>query len=495
MSKEKSGDSNEKISANDPDYVNPFTGERPNRKSPSPDIDHLTVNQMKSIFDENGIKYKKSGNKGQLKDVLKQNYKDINQSTIPAPKARTTQKRTKKSKEPTLTALVEEIAEKEADQMLDGIEGTIEQETCSPGKRRNVDYNFFELVFGICALDKEHKIKNKDDIKNVKFEDIKEQLIGCNENCFNRYMKDGNKDTATPKLVLNHINKMREDFHLYVPGGFNEVKCIYLEGKNLTTQKLKDLNKGFDTKKAKADVYVETNDGTIVGFSLKQDQNCTMTNYSTEAMLSSLFDKKVGDELQEELKQARLKILSDIGINDMKTYKQIRDELDSITGKKRKPQDNRINKLFFDGLEGTNIYWEALKGYINKNAERISREIVGNMFPVNLKYNLYQFDGSEYMQLNVPTTIQEFKDHVRFYFDPPTKAEIKKGMTENKRKHAAKLFYKLVVNGRHYRMEIRFKNPILSSASQFFVHKDHQRTPSPESGKASKGGTRKRRKH
>jgi hypothetical protein len=98
MSKEKSGDSNEKISANDPDYQNPITGEFPNRKSPSPDIDHLTVNQMKSIFDENGIKYKKSGNKGQLKDVLKQNYKDINQSTIPAPKARTTQKKNKEIK-------------------------------------------------------------------------------------------------------------------------------------------------------------------------------------------------------------------------------------------------------------------------------------------------------------------------------------------------------------------------------------------------------------
>lgn len=476
----------------------------PPQSSGSPDLKSYTNNELKSVLRES--KKPVSGNKAALIKRIKDN--NINKETIyesiaktphntSVKKKSTKQNTTKKSKEPTLTALVEEIAEKEADQMLDGIEGTIEQETCSPGKRRNVDYNFFELVFGICALDKDHKVKDKDDIKKVKFEDIKEQLIGCNEYCFNKYMADGNKDTAKSNLVLNHINNMRRDFHLYVPGGFNEVKCIYLEGKNLTTQKLKDLNKGFDTKKAKADVYVETNDGTIVGFSLKQDQNCTMTNYSTEAMLSSLFDKKVGHELQEELKQARLKILSDIGINDMESYKQIRDELDPETGKKRKKEDNRINMLFFDGLEGTNIYWEALKGYINKNAERISREIVGNMFPVNLKYNLYQFDGSEYMQLNVPTTIQEFKDHVRFYFDPPTKAEIKKGMTENKRKHAAKLFYKLVVNGRHYRMEIRFKNPILSSAPQFFVHKDHQRTPSPESGKASKGGkyTRKRGKH
>ena len=98
MSKEKSGDSNEKESANDPNYQHPITLEYPNRKSPSPDIDHLTVKDMKSIFDENGIKYKKSGNKSELQNTLKRNYKDINQSTIPAPKARKTQKRTKKSK-------------------------------------------------------------------------------------------------------------------------------------------------------------------------------------------------------------------------------------------------------------------------------------------------------------------------------------------------------------------------------------------------------------
>ena len=475
----------------------------PPRSSGSPELESYTNNELKSVLRES--KKPVSGNKAALIKRIKDN--NINKETIyesiaktphntSVKKKSTKQNTTKKSKEPTLAALVEGIAEEEVDQMLEGIEGSIEKESCSPGKRRNTDYNFFELVFGICALDNDHKIKNKDDIKNVKFEDIKEQLIGCNQECFDRYMKDGKKDAATPRLVLNHINNMRKDFHLYVPGGFNAVKCIYLEGKNLTTQKLKDLNEGFDTKKAKADVYVETNDGTIVGFSLKQDQNCTMTNYSTEAMLSTLFDKKVGHELQEELKQARLKILSDHGINNH-NYKQIRDEKDPLTGKKRKKEENRINMLFFDSLEGTNIYWNALKHYIDENSERLSREIVGNMFPVGLKYNLYQFDGSEYMQLNVPTTIQEFKDHVRFYFDPPTKAEIKKGMTEKKRKHAAKIFYKMIVNGRHYRMEIRFKNPIISSAPQFFAHKDHDRTPTPslESGKASKGGTRKVRRH
>lgn len=458
-------------------------------ESSIPDIDHLTVKDMKSIFDENKIKYKKSGNKGELQNTLKRNYKDINQSTIPAPNART-KKRTEKSKEPTLTALVEKIAEEETKQMLEEIEGTIEEETCSPTTRRNTDYNFFELVFGICALDKDRKVKNKHDINEVNFEDINERLIGCNNDCFEKYKKDGKKSAATPELVLKHINNMRKDFDKYVPGGFDAVKYVYLEGKNLTTQKLKDLNKGIDSKKAKADVYVETNDGTIVGFSLKQDQNCTMTNYSTEAMLSTLFDKTIGNKLQEELKQARLAILSANGITK-DNYKQIRDEVDPITKKKT----NRLNTLFYNSYERTNIYWNALKHHIDTNSERLSRQIVDNMFPVDLKYNLYQFDGYEYMQLNVSTTIGEFKDHVRFYFDKPTQAQKKKGITEGKRKVAAKMFYKMVVNGKHYRMEIRFKNPIISSAPQFQVHKDHERTPSPESGKASKGGTRKIRKH
>ena len=464
----------------------------PPRSSGSPELESYTNNELKSVLRES--KKPVSGRK----DILIQRIKDSNLSkqtiyesiantpyNTSVKKKSTKQNTTKKSKEPTLDALVEGIAEEETDQMLSEIKGSIEKESCSPSTRRNTDYNFFELVFALCALDKGQKLKDKDDIKKVKFEDVKEQLIGCNEVCFGRYMADGNKTAAKPSLVENHINNMRKDFHLYVPGGFNAVKCIYLEGKTLTTEKLKKLNKGLDTKKAKADVYVETNDGTIVGFSLKQDQNCTMTNYSTESMLGDLFDEKIGKAIKEELKQARLKILSDNNITKT-NYKQVRDELDPATGKKF--IHNKINALFYDSLEGQNSYWNALKHYIDENSQRISREIVDNMFPVDLEYNLYQFDGFEYMKLNVPTNIEDFKDHVRFYYDSATQADKKKGNTEDKRKHAAKMFYKIVVNGMHFRIEIRFKNPIISSAPQFQVHKDHQRTLSLESGKKISAG-------
>ena len=78
MSKEKSGDSNEKESANDPNYQHPITLEYPNRKSPSPDIDHLTVKDMKSIFNySNGIQQINELKLFNNRDVTKYELKGI----------------------------------------------------------------------------------------------------------------------------------------------------------------------------------------------------------------------------------------------------------------------------------------------------------------------------------------------------------------------------------------------------------------------------------
>ena len=472
--------------------------------SPDLDLNNYKMPELKTILKDNNLKV--SGSKTELVSRIKSN--NIKNETIYESIAKTPHNTTKKlstiKKETgtnTLTNLMDSIAEEETEQMLESIQETVKEkpvgnETCVPSTRQNTDFNFFELVFALCVLDKDSTLKSKEDIFKIKFGDVNDKLIGCDETCFDRYMKDGTKSAAKTSIVKNHINNMRDDFSDYVPGGFNNVKCVYLEGKNLTTQKLKKLNEGIDTKKAKADVYVETNDGIIVGFSLKQDDQCTMANYSTEKMLGELFDdKKTRKDIQEKLKQARLEILKTNGITK-ENYKAIRDEVDPLTKKKRK--DNRINMLFYDSLEKTNAYWNALKHYIDENSERVSREIVDNLFPVDLKYNLYQFNGSEYMKMNVPTTIGAFNDHVRFYYDKPTKKDIREGITDDKRKSAAKMFYKLIVNGNHYRIEIRFKNPIITSAPQFQVHKDHQRTPTPESNKkisaSGGGGTRKIRR-
>ena len=165
----------------------------------SPNLVKYKVDELKSVLRES--KNNVSGKKADLIQRIKNSNiskEDIYKSIEITPRKTKTPsvKQVTRKKVPTKTtfeSIVEAVAEEEADQMLDEIEGYIEPESCSPSTRRNTDYNFFELVFALCALDKGQKLKDKDDIKKVKFEDVNNKLIGCNEVCFGNYMKDGNK--------------------------------------------------------------------------------------------------------------------------------------------------------------------------------------------------------------------------------------------------------------------------------------------------------------
>ena len=450
MSKENSGDSNKKISPNDPNYHNPLTGEFPNRSSEkSPSVDHLTVNQMKSIFDENNIKYKKSGNKGELKNLLKRNYKDINQSTIPASKARTTQKKIKKSE-----GLQIEI--KEEDQ-------TSSNSSCG---RKSTDNNAYELAYALAFIYENEKAET---IKEKKYNEVINQDVGIeiSEHEFDNYMKD--LQTRQNKEVNSYLENARKTFKDKIG---KKVKKVYIEGKKLKTKKLIDLNKDNDLKEAKADAYVELEDGKIIGVSIKQDKKCTKSNFSVEKMLSEIVNDKM---MGKALSDARQTIIKNAGLeSEAKKLK-----LKTTTEEEKKNIRSQLNDLFRPSNE--NIYWQKVKEEIEKNNQEIANRIVQNLFPRNLGYELYEFDGSDFNRLDYDAEL------VITLHEKSRYGRTKKGEERN----AAKLFYQLKVDGKKYRVEIRFKGDIWSSSAQFLAHY----TDSPDS--ASRGGTktRKRRKH
>lgn len=447
MSKENSGHSNEKESANDPNYQHPYTGEFPNRnseKSPSPNINHLTVNQMKSIFDENNIKYKKSGNKGEMQNLLKRKYEDINQSTIPSPNSRKTQKK-KDSFEGT-------IAIKEDQSSIDS--------SCT---RKSTDNNAYELAYALAFI---YENETAETIKEKTYDEVKEQEveIEISKHEFDNYMDD--LKTRSNKNVNSYLTNTRKTFKDKID---KKVKKVYIEGKKLKTRKLIDLNKNNDLKEAKADAYVELEDGSIIGVSIKQDKHCTKSNFSVEKMISEIInDKTMGKALSE----ARQTVIKNAGLESdarkLKLKTTTKDEKESIRGK--------LNDLFRPSNE--NIYWNKVKEEIEKNNHEIANRIVRNLFPRNLGYELYEFDGSDFDRLDYNDELTTtFKEHERY-------RKTKKGEDRT----AAKLFYQLKVNGKKYRVEIRFKGDIWSSSSQFQAHY----TDSPDS--ASRGGTRKIRR-
>jgi hypothetical protein len=337
---------------------------------------------------------------------------------------------------------VDEVAETFAEKAEISVEDTKQE---SPKKcRKDVENNGFELIFALCTCDS--SIGNKSDIMNATFANYNGKLMGCSESDFEKYKKD--VDTRKAKVVDKYISNFKSAFSNVVS---DEVKHVYLEGKTLTTQKLKDLNKGFDTKKAKSDVYVET-DSEIVGFSIKQDTSCTKTNFSVEKMLGELIsDATLKKNFKKEIANKRKEVLKAHGI-DNKNLKDNRD---------------KANEIFYDSLERTNLYWNALKEHLDNNSEAIKNELIKNLFPTDLPYKLYEFDGSTIEKLDVSSGDKtEFYEHEKYYHDD-----------KGNRRKAAKMFYKLVVNGKKYRIEIRFKGNAWSGAPQFQTHYDPHVTP------------------
>ena len=74
-----------------------------------------------------------------------------------------------------------------------------------------------------------------------------------------------------------------------------------------------------------------------------------------------------------------------------------------IDNKNLKENRNKANEIFYDSLERTNLYWNALKEHLDNNREAIKNELIKNLFPTNLPYKLYEFDGSTFEKLDVST--------------------------------------------------------------------------------------------
>lgn len=312
-------------------------------------------------------------------------------------------------KDMTTTSEANDVAKIFASEAKISVEDTT---TETPKKcRKDVENNGFELIFALCACDS--SIVNQSDIMNATFANYNGKLMGCSESEFDKYKKD--VETRKVKVVDKYISNFKSTFSNVVS---DEVKHVYLEGKTLTTQKLKDLNKGFDTKKAKSDVYVET-EKEIIGFSIKQDKSCTKTNFSVEKMLGELIsDALLKKNFKKEIADKRKEVLKANGI-DNKNLKDNRD---------------KANEIFYDSLERTNLYWNALKEHIDNNIDAIKNELVNNLFPTDLPYKLYEFDGSTFEKLDVSSDDKtEFYEHEKYYHDD-----------KGNRRKAAKMFYKLV---------------------------------------------------
>ena len=173
-------------------------------------------------------------------------------------------------------------------------------------KRKKTDYQWSELGVLVRLLypnikNKELLISKKDTIKNDSrvswnhFDDYWSDLVSASDISVSRYLSN---------IPVNKIN-------------LNFIK-IYLEGKNVTDEKIKLMNSKLNKRQKKADIYVEYKEDHWLGISIKKSGKCTLTNYSVEKFCAEVA-LDLAPEVAHDIKKFRIQMLKD---NFGKDYKK-----------------------------------------------------------------------------------------------------------------------------------------------------------------------------
>ena len=216
---------------------------------------------------------------------------------------------------------------------------------------------------------------------------------------------------------------------------FENIVAIYISGKKNTHEKIKNLNKNIDSKHAKSDLYIEYKCGDFVGWSCKQCVNATKSNYSVHKIL--------GPQISNKLNMIKKELLTSNGFP--KFSKQDRDS---------------VNELFYPNKE--NLYWAQLRLELANANQLIISVLLDCLYGAKTHYNIYEFDGTSITNnsnhaININKVI--FEEYAPYY------------MTHNGEfRNAAKLFYRLCVDEKKYRVEIRWKGNIHNASPQFMIH-------------------------
>lgn len=345
-------------------------------------------------------------------------------------------------------------------------------------KRKNMEHAPHELLFPLQILNNYLKL-DYNLITNKNIDNI-------NEKCKNYIKCDKLEYFITNlKTYLNeektHSNKWQTSAYREIKNNktiFQNIKCIYIVGKNekdfpniLKLNKYIDPNdkkeKKYDTKEAKADIYIENKKSQFIGISIKKSKDSTKTNWSVYKLINIYTEKNIN----ENMKKIFNKMLNN------------NNEIIDISDKKNREIINKllypIKQLNENGLkfELCPYYKELNDKIINKKVE-LCKQFENLFYSKNVCYPIYEFNGEKMEYLNDGLKYNfELFDYTneicnKFYYYKNNKQNEVKTLRET-----AKLFYYLEITHdkkakKKYRIEVRFKGSFCCSP-QFQFHEIH----------------------
>jgi hypothetical protein len=299
-------------------------------------------------------------------------------------------------------------------------------------KRQSVEHNGMELLFAVLL-----KFPEVNDLTSLWLllendTSVTSNILFNNTDDFKSYVEDLQRKK---QLVNKYIVNFRKNAHL-LPA-LSAIEKVYLSGKKNKHAEIDTINQGLDKKEAKADVYVKLLSGEFIGFSVKQSKEATKSNYSVQKML--------GVDIGNKLSETKHKYLNENGIVDF-----------------QESQRKQVNDLFYP-KNTNNPYWYQVRKLITENNKTLSKKILSYLYCTNVPYCVYEFDGENMYKLNkvVKADSVVFEEYTSYYCD-----------SKGKLRRAAKLFYTLEVEGKKYRVEVRWKGDVYNASPQFQLHEE-----------------------
>ena len=305
-------------------------------------------------------------------------------------------------------------------------------------QRKSVEYNGMELIAALIL--KYNDINNFDELtakitSMMQDKTTYESVILFNGPAdFEKYAEDISVKQAIANRFILHLKESLKKYPIFC---VENIAKVYISGKINKHQKIQALNANINNLEAKSDIYVELADDAIVGFSIKQSKCATKTNYSVQKILGVEEDKFLTNIKKQYLKS-----------NGIACFDKLERE--------------KVNKLFYFQNKD-NPYWIELKKTIEIHKMKIISLLVQSLFCSNVLYDVYEFNGEQLIRLNqtIGANDVSFKEHLPYYY-------CKMGSE----RETAKLFYRLKIEKKVFRVEIRWKGNIYNSSPQFQLHEE-----------------------
>ena len=348
--------------------------------------------------------------------------------------------------------------------------------------RKNCEYPATELVLGatFSMLIDDIPASNitLDNIITYSLSGNSTTLVCDNIEGYVQDIKDKEKMLIKSNWIQNLITSIESNNN--ISSLKTQTAKVIVTGKTVHDVSINAINADLG-KDAKADIYFLLKDNTYVGWSVKQSINATLSNYSVEKILQDIGDSEGAN------------ICASIRKNFWTSHNlpDLTSDIKKGTKEEKEQWRNMANPQFYDAYYNPNIYWKALRKYINKNIDDIKLSLVKSLCGDKVPYPLYEFNGKDIYSIDfVHDKFNEilFKEYQPFYHCGDN--------IEKKKRSAAKMFYILkfayrplndkrpfnpnkptLFPTKSFRVEIRWKHWITSGSPQFLIHKNHGPSP------------------